>query len=666
MSDSLQWGLLATGAIARAFARGLANSKTGKLAAVASRDLGRAQSFAAEFGAQRAYGSYEALLADPQVQAVYISTPHPMHALWAIAAAEAGKHVLVEKPMALNHAQAMAMVEAARAHDVFMMEAFMYRCHPQTRKLVELLGQNVIGQVRMIQASFGFSAAFKPESRLFDSALGGGGILDVGCYPVSMARLIAGAASGLPFADPVDVRGSGQLVPQTGVDAWAAATLKFASGIVAQVATGIQANLENTVRIFGSEGTILLANPWVSGREGGCSATLRVQLRSQKEAQEIATQSDVSSFALEADVVAASIARRQAPQMNWDDSLGNMRVLDAWRQQVGVVYQAEKPPVATVHGRPLTVAAGHRMKYGTVPGLDKKLSRVVMGVDNICAAPHVAALFDDFYEKGGNTFDTAFIYGGGQSERAVGAWLKSRGVRNEIVIIDKGAHTPHCLPQAIGEELRISLQRLGLEHVDLYLMHRDNPEVPVGEFIDAMNEQQQAGRLTLFGVSNWTVQRIDQANAWAKAHGRRGIAAVSNNFSLARMIAPPWEGCVASSDPETRRWHQQTQTPLLSWSSQARGFFVPQRAAPDKTTDNDLVRCWYSPDNFQRQARAVELAGQYGVEPVTIALAYVLCQPFPTFALIGPRSLAETRTSLPALDLELTPREVAWLNLEDA
>src|SRR5690606_25764497 len=135
-----------------------------------------------------AHASYEALLADPAVDAVYIATPHPMHARWAILAAEAGKHILCEKPLALNHGQAMAMVEAAVRHRVFFMEAFMYRCHPQTARLVELIQQGAIGQVRMIEGSFGYRAGFDPNSRVYNNDLAGGGILDVGCYPVSMAR----------------------------------------------------------------------------------------------------------------------------------------------------------------------------------------------------------------------------------------------------------------------------------------------------------------------------------------------------------------------------------------------------------------------------------------------------------------------------------------------
>ena len=256
MSDKLAWGIIGAGGIARAFARGLATSKTGELVAIGSRSQESADKFGAEFGLTHCHGSYEALLADPAVQAVYIATPHPKHAEWAIKAADAGKHILCEKPLTMNWPEAMAVVEAARRNDVFLMEAFMYRCHPQTRKLVELIKDGAIGDVRVIQATFSFHAAFDPDRRLLNPDLGGGGILDVGCYCASMVRLVAGVALGEPFADPIDVKGVGHL-GETGVDEWALAILKFPGDIVAELSAGVQVNQDNTVRIFGSRGNLV-------------------------------------------------------------------------------------------------------------------------------------------------------------------------------------------------------------------------------------------------------------------------------------------------------------------------------------------------------------------------------------------------------------------------
>ena len=143
-----------------------------------------------------------------------------------------------------------------------------------------------------------------------------------------------------------------------------------------------------------------------------------------------------------------------------------------------------------------------------------------------------------------------------------------------------------------------------------------------------------------------------------------GFSALSNNFSLARMIDPVWAGCISASDAQSRAWLQDNQMPLMPWSSQARGFFTG-RAHPDDLSDPELVRCWYSEDNFKRLERVNQMARERNVLPISIALAYVLCQPFPTFPLIGPRQLSETRTSLPGLTLELTPADLRWLNLED-
>jgi predicted dehydrogenase len=344
MTKKIGWGILSTGAISQAFARGIPHSTTGQLVAVASRSTAPAAKFAAEFGIPRAHGSYEALLADQDVQAVYISTPHPLHAEWAIKAAAAGKHILCEKPITLNHADAAAVIDAARRHKVFLMEAFMYRCHPQTAKLAELLRAKTIGDVRVIQATFSYQTEFTPQARHFSNALGGGGILDVGTYPVSMSRLIAGAALGNNFAEPAEVKGVARL-GQTGVDEWATGVLKFPGDILAQVATGIMVGQENLVRIFGSTGRITLPNPWLCNRQSPDLGEIIVHLNGQSP-QTIKVPANVTSYTLEADVVGHAIAAGQcqapSPAMTWDDTLGNMRTLDRWRESVGLVYDAEK------------------------------------------------------------------------------------------------------------------------------------------------------------------------------------------------------------------------------------------------------------------------------------------------------------------------------------
>ncbi len=279
VTDSrLGWGILGPGRIAHSFATGLARSEQSRLVAAGSRDQAKARAFLDEFaeaahGAETiAHGSYDDLLADDRVQAVYIATPHPIHARWAIAAARAGKHVLVEKPVTVNRYQAMAVFEAARQHDVFAMEAYMYRFHPQTAKLVELISSGAIGEVLAVQSSFAYRGTPDPTSRTFGPALAGGGILDVGGYPASMALLVAGAALGVSgeaqeFATPSSITAGGTL-GQTVVDEWSVANLTFDSGMTATLTTGVGLSDLNTTTILGSAGKIHLPNPRQPGRAG--------------------------------------------------------------------------------------------------------------------------------------------------------------------------------------------------------------------------------------------------------------------------------------------------------------------------------------------------------------------------------------------------------------
>lgn len=339
-TSKLRWGILGAGGIAKAFAQGLAQSKTGDLLAIGSRTQEKADTFGQELNVPHRHGSYGALLADPDVDAVYIATPHPQHAEWAIKTAQAKKHLLVEKPLGMNFQEGSAIVEAAREHDVFLMEAFMYRCHPQTQRLIELLRARVIGDVRVIHATFSFHADFDPQSRIFNNGLGGGGILDVGCYPVSMARLIAGVATGKDFAEPLDVKAVGHL-GKTGVDEWSVAVLKFPGGIVAQLSTGVAVQQENVVRIDGTGGSILIPLPWAPARDGGTSKII-VTRESEPIPREMIIESPMQIYTIEADTVAAHLAQRQAPAMTPADSLGNMRTLDAWRKEIGLVYEQER------------------------------------------------------------------------------------------------------------------------------------------------------------------------------------------------------------------------------------------------------------------------------------------------------------------------------------
>ncbi|MCG3196395.1 MAG: Gfo/Idh/MocA family oxidoreductase [Candidatus Omnitrophica bacterium] len=336
MTAKLRWGILSTGRIAHAFARDLKTARRGAAVAVASRDKDTACEFADEHGIPRAHGTYDDLLNDPEIEAVYIAPPHNLHAEWAIRAAEAGKHILCEKPIGLNAREAHSIIEAARGRDVFLMEAFMYRCHPQIGELIRLLREKAIGAVKLIQANFSFKADFDLDSRLFNPTFGGGGILDVGCYCTSMSRLLAGVATGREFAEPVELVGCGTIGHESGVDECAIAAVEFPGGVLAQLSTGILAEQEEVVRIYGTEGRIILDSPWLPQKEGR-QPILRV-IPNVGKPRELLVESDRGLYALEADLVAESLPNRQAPwpAMSWEDTLGNMRMLDRWRAAIGL------------------------------------------------------------------------------------------------------------------------------------------------------------------------------------------------------------------------------------------------------------------------------------------------------------------------------------------
>ncbi|HTZ19243.1 MAG TPA: Gfo/Idh/MocA family oxidoreductase [Opitutaceae bacterium] len=342
MSTLLNWGILSTGNIAGTYAKGVARSQTGRVVAVASRELAKARAFAAEHRIERAHGSYEALLADPGVQAVYIATPHPQHLEWVMRTALAGKHVLCEKPMTMNLAEARTAAEACRASGVLFMEAFMYRCHPQTAKIVELIRDGALGRVELVQATFSYNRPFDPAHRVFNKALGGGGILDVGCYPVSLSRLVAGAAGGQPFLDPEHVDGVARIHPQSATDVYAAATLGFANGIIAQVSGGIGLWQERVARIYGSEGWLHVPEPFILDFDGGDSKLILHRHGASAPEEIVVTAPPLYTTEADAFGRAFFAGAREAPAMPVADSLGNMATLDRWRAAVGLAYDADK------------------------------------------------------------------------------------------------------------------------------------------------------------------------------------------------------------------------------------------------------------------------------------------------------------------------------------
>ena len=655
-----RWGILGPGNIAQNFADGLAQATSGTLVAIASTSAKRREAFGERNNVKsdKRHATYEALLIDSDVDAIYISTPHPWHAHWATAAMRAGKAVLVEKPAGMNGAEVLALTEVAQQSGSFFMEAFMYRCHPQIARVLEIIKSGQIGKIIHMKIQFGFSAKFEPTSRLFDRDLGGGGILDVGGYPMSLARLIAGA-------EPTSIKGNG-IVGKSGVDEVAYGLLTFAGGLTAEIACAVTRNMDNRAIITGDKGTIEIVDPWVPGRNAGPSdATIITTVDGKAHSQTLRSSNQLFSF--EAEVASRAIAegKTQAsyPAMTWADSIGNNAALDRWRAELGYVTFTEDPKFNRVLPKVLPAGLPQIPKI-KITDLERLISQLVIGCDNKDDIASGALVWDAWMEAGGNAFDTGFVYGGGQHEKVLGQWIANRGVAKDVITIVKGAHTPYCLPRALVAQLDISLERLGLDHAPVYIMHRDNLDVPVGEFVDALNRLHKAGRIGAFGGSNWSVARIKEANAYATKHGLKPLTILNNNLSLAVMEKPVWAGCVTSNTSETLAFLRQSNTTHISWSSQARGYFLPETLRTRLPADTSPETCFGSKDNAERRHRAETLAKEMGVSPHNIATAWVLAQSFPSLALVGPRSPGEIASTLPGLGVKLNSKQIAWLNLE--
>ena len=321
------------------------------------------------------------------------------------------------------------------------------------------------------------------------------------------------------------------------------------------------------------------------------------------------------------------------------------------------------------------------MQYGEISGINKPVACIIQGTTMIGSDLNESesfALLDQIYELGGNTLDTAHIYGGGKSARVIGQWLQARGLRDNMVIITKGgAHSEdrrRMTPFDITTDLFDSLARLKTDHIDLYLLHRDDPVLPVEPIIHALNEHQQAGRIHAFGASNWSHQRIEAANAYAKANGLKSFVASSPQYSLAESHTEPWPMCLSISGTEgseARNWYAKTQMPLLVWSPLASGFFSGKfqrdnlNKFGEREWDEVVVRTYAKEANFQRLDRAATLASEKGVTTAHMALAFVMSQPMNMYSVVGPHSAAKFKANIEAADIKLTMQEMDWLDLKN-
>jgi aryl-alcohol dehydrogenase-like predicted oxidoreductase len=315
------------------------------------------------------------------------------------------------------------------------------------------------------------------------------------------------------------------------------------------------------------------------------------------------------------------------------------------------------------------------MQYGLLPGVDRPLSRLIQGTLTLAHATLGQAneLLDAVYSAGCRAFDTAPVYGRGLAEQRLGKWLRERALP-DVVIIDKGAHPregrSRVTPSDIEVDLVRSLDALRRERIDLYLLHRDRPDVPVGELIDCLNEQVERGRIGRFGASNWSHQRILKANRYAEQNEKLGFVASSPEFSLAVPVTS-WTGCLSIAGPkgaEARAWYTQTQLPVLAWSPLASGFLSGADTSDSAATsdrERRVLEFYASPDNFARRARLGQMALSRGTSPSALALAYVMSSKMNTYAVVGCRSAGEFRECLGAAKLRLAPKETSWLESED-
>ena len=320
------------------------------------------------------------------------------------------------------------------------------------------------------------------------------------------------------------------------------------------------------------------------------------------------------------------------------------------------------------------------MKYSKLDGLDKPVARLLQG--GIMLTPsrrdENRRLLDAVFEAGFNAFDTAHSYGHGDSERELGSWINDRGIRDEVVILTKCSHPEDGIPdrvrpEFIKQDLEESLERLGTDHIELYLLHRDSPDFPVGEIVDTLHEAKEAGSVGLVGGSNWLAPRVEAANAYAAKHGKTPFTISSPQFSVAEMIKPPWEGCISVSGGQgesDRAYYDAAGISLFTWSSLAGGFMTGKfrRDNLDSFTaymDTNPIGAYAYESNFQRLDRVLELAADKGASPAQISAAYVVNSNQRYHAIVASYQPDEVSSNAAAADMELSADEIAWLEMKN-
>ncbi|MEO1770975.1 aldo/keto reductase [Candidatus Enterococcus ferrettii] len=317
------------------------------------------------------------------------------------------------------------------------------------------------------------------------------------------------------------------------------------------------------------------------------------------------------------------------------------------------------------------------MKYCQIKGLDAKVARIALGTgwfgpDN---EEVIFELLDAYVANGGNVIDTGRFYNGGKAEIVITKWLEKRGNRDQLLLVNKACH--HYVDENnvqfpdesrvgadyITEDLEYSLKNMSVDHFDMYIMHRDNEEVPVEELMDCFEQHRLEGKIVTYGVSNWSVNRIKEADDYCKEKGYLGLSINSPSFTLADINKPRWYRSVYVDADYVKKNNEMGIT-VMSWGAQGAGFFVPLWKDMDADAPRDIKEAFFTENNFKKLARVKEVAKIRGVEPINIALAYVLNDRFDVFASIGPRNKKELLSSLKAQNVHLASEEIAYLELK--
>lgn len=664
MVAAVRWGILGPGAIARSFATAIDGLEGHEVVAAGSRDPERALAFNAERGYTAAEaGTYRDLVRSESVDAVYVASPHPGHLEHAALALRHGKAVLCEKPLCVNASEARRLCAIASERGRPLLEAMWTRFLPATLRAAEWVANGTIGEPSRVVCSFGFHTQFNPESRLYDPELAGGSLLDVGCYTLSLAALVFGDRMTGGEIPQLEVRAD--LAP-SGVDQHCKVVLRFGDGAEAYLESSISRATSATAVIQGDGGRILIPDFWRA-------QTLKLECETQEvaslECPFLCNGYEYQALEIERMLRDGDV---ESPLLPHAESIALIELMDEIRRRIGVQYPFESS---------VGVSAGtHRaMTYRPFAAPARHLPRLVLGTmvldgDTSTSQGDADALLDAAFENGICAVDTGHVYGGGASERAIGSWLERRGLADDVFVLSKGCHPdaagPRVNPEALDQDLSESLDRLRLPAVDLYMLHRDDPAVPVDEMVDAFAEQLAAGRLRAYGLSNWTRARIEEACDYADVNDRPLPAASSPNFSLADQVRDPWGGgCVTltgAAAADDRDWHRRTGMAIFAWSSLARGLFsgrVTRRAlAAEPGLVDDACRAAYVHElNLARLDRVIEFAEAGGASVPQIALAWVLAQDLPLHAIVGAATQQEVEDLAAAVALSLTDEEEKWL-----